>query len=68
MTVDKCADAPFRKSSFSGVNNPLCVEVGAREGLIRVRDSKDRAGGELAFNRSEWEAFLLGVKAGEFDL
>jgi hypothetical protein len=67
MTMDKSADAPFRKSSFSNVNNPVCVEVGIRAGLIRVRDSKDRAGGELVFNRDEWDAFLRGVKAGEFD-
>ncbi|HKY75229.1 MAG TPA: DUF397 domain-containing protein [Acidimicrobiia bacterium] len=39
-----------------------------RDGLIRVRDSKDRDGGELTFNADEWEAFVRGVKAGEFDL
>jgi hypothetical protein len=62
----KLADVPFRKSSFS----PLlvyCVEVGVRDGLVRVRDSKDRDGGELTFSAGEWDAFVRGMKAGEFD-
>jgi uncharacterized protein DUF397 len=38
-----------------------------RDGLIRVRDSKDRYEGELTFSAGEWDAFVRGVKAGEFD-
>jgi hypothetical protein len=66
MQDGKLADVPFRKSSFS----PLviyCVEVGVRDGLVRVRDSKDPDGGELTFNAGEWDAFVRGMKAGEFD-
>jgi Domain of unknown function (DUF397) len=33
-----------------------------------VRDSKDRSGPVLQFTRREWEAFLAGVRHGEFDL
>lgn len=67
MDDGKLVDAPFRKSSFS-TYLVACVEIGVRDGLIRVRDSKDRDGGELTFNADEWDAFLRGVKAGEFDL
>ena len=35
---------------------------------IGVRDSKDPSGPVLVFTRSEWQAFVAGVKTGEFDL
>ncbi len=57
---------PFRKASFSeGVGN--CVEVAHFEG-VAVRDSKDPEGPVLWYTRDEWTAFVMGVKAGEFDL
>lgn len=57
----------WRKSSFSGEKQE-CVEVldlpgGGRE----VRDSKNRAGGVQQYNENEWQAFIAGVKNGEFD-
>jgi hypothetical protein len=44
-----------------------CVEVltGAD---VQVRDSKNRDGGVLAFDRAAFADFLGAVKAGEFDL
>jgi Domain of unknown function (DUF397) len=36
--------------------------------MVQVRDSKDPSGAVLTFNRREWDAFLLGVRNGEFDL
>jgi hypothetical protein len=66
MRDAKIVEVPFRKSSFS-LYLLGCVEVGVRDGLIRVRDSKDRERGELTFNANEWDAFVRGVKAGEFD-
>jgi uncharacterized protein DUF397 len=63
----KLVDVPFRKSSFSPLPLVYCVEVGVRDGLIRVRDSKDRYGDQLTFSAGEWDAFVRGVKAGEFD-
>jgi hypothetical protein len=36
--------------------------------LVLVRDSKDRSGPVLAFNRQEWAEFLAGVRLGKFDL
>jgi len=57
----------FVKSSFSD-GNGACVEVAMRSDAIGVRDSKDDTSPVLAFTRPEWEAFVRGVKAGEFDL
>lgn len=70
----------WRKSSFSGNGGADCVEVAVVPGdpilaghkpdadeLYLVRDSKDPGGPTLAFTRSEWDAFVKGVKADEFD-
>jgi hypothetical protein len=71
--------ARWRKSTFSGDNGGNCVEVaeltsrlentrpGHDDTLIAVRDSKDPEGPELFFTPAEWDAFLNGVKANEFD-
>ncbi|TMR99777.1 DUF397 domain-containing protein [Nonomuraea basaltis] len=61
------SDLPWRTSSFSG-NGASCVEVAITETVIKVRDTKDRAGGTLTFRPDEWEAFLAGVRHGEFEL
>lgn len=60
----------FRRSPNSSFSTYLvaCVEIGVRDGLIRVRYSKDRDAGELTFNAAEWDTFVRGVKAGELDL
>lgn len=57
--------ASWRKSSWS--NNNGCVEVAFVQGQVAVRDSKDRSGPVLVFTAHEWQAFLRGVRAGEFD-
>jgi hypothetical protein len=57
----------WRKSSASGTTN--CVEVSfgdTGEGIL-VRNSRSPEAGTLCFTPSEWEAFLVGVKLGEFD-
>jgi Domain of unknown function (DUF397) len=59
------AGAAWRKSSRSQSNG--CVEIAFLNGQIAVRDSKDRAGPVLRFSHTEWEAFLAGVRSGEFD-
>ena len=53
------------KSTYSGPDT--CVEVNPDGDIIVVSDSK-MPGPRLIFTRAEWRAFLLGVKAGEFDL
>ena len=36
--------------------------------LYLMRDSRNPDGPVLAFTPAEWEAFILGVKDGEFDI
>lgn len=60
---------PFRKSTFSA--DGACVEVSmSDDGRVRVRDSKQVSGTsfELQFDSREWNAFVLGVRAGEFEV
>ena len=55
------------KSSLS-FSNGNCVEVADLPGGgIGVRDSKDSEGSVLRFTPDEWNAFLGGVRNGEFD-
>lgn len=65
-----CVEAGvFKTSTLSGTGG-TCVEVGgdADVDVIMVRDTKDPHGATLSFDREEWEAFIGGVKLGEFDL
>jgi hypothetical protein len=57
--------ASWHKSTSS--NNNGCVEVAFVQGQVAVRDSKDRTGRVLVFTAPEWQAFVRGVRAGEFD-
>jgi hypothetical protein len=58
--------AAWRKSTRSGNNG--CIEVAFVEDRVAVRDSKDRSGPVLVFTAHEWEAFVGGVRTGEFEL
>lgn len=60
--------AEWFKSSLSGPLTDNCVEVAFAGDLIGVRDSKNREGGVLVFTKTEWKAFVEGVKLSEFDL
>lgn len=58
----------WRKSTLSSAGDN-CVEVGfADDGTIGVRDTKQNGEGPvLVFHPGEWEAFLGGVRRGEFE-
>jgi hypothetical protein len=61
------AGANWLKSSLSAANGD-CVEVAKlHTGHIGIRDSKDANSPILRFTDREWEAFLGGVRKGEFD-
>ncbi|MCT2592522.1 DUF397 domain-containing protein [Streptomyces sp. N2-109] len=49
----------WRKSSYSGSGGGNCVEVAACAEVVRVRDSKDVGGPQLAVSPEAWDAFLL---------
>ncbi|MHB8165647.1 MAG: DUF397 domain-containing protein [Sulfuricella sp.] len=70
MSEKSFPESAFKKSSFSGKfdGNMNCVEVAITTNSISVRDSKDKAQLPLQFTRSEWIAFIQGVKSGELDL
>ncbi len=57
-TIDQC----WRKSSYSGNGGGDCVEVGAADGAIVVRDTKDRAGAVLRFPAGKWRRFADQAK------
>jgi hypothetical protein len=57
----------FRKSSFSKNNPKTCVEVATMAKGVVVRNSMDPNGSKLEFTNEEWNAFITGVKNGEFE-
>lgn len=58
----------FKKSSYSpNARDVKCVGVSVSQGEVLVTNLyKD--GPILRFSKDEWEAFIKGVKNGEFDL
>ncbi|MCX4865239.1 DUF397 domain-containing protein [Streptomyces sp. NBC_00825] len=57
----------WQKSSFSGAdNNQSCIELAPVDGSIKIRESDDP---DIVVTTSvaKLRAFVLGVKAGEFD-
>lgn len=58
----------WRKSSRSKTSDEdtNCVEVADNVGAdtVFVRDTKDRAGGELAPSRGEWSSLLSALRGG----
>lgn len=62
--------ARWRKSSFSGDGGEGdgCVEVAfLPDGHVAIRDTKDRNLPPHVYTATEWDAFVAGVQAGEFD-
>jgi hypothetical protein len=58
--------AAWRTSTLCDLNG--CVEVALLDNQVAVRDAKDESSPILLFTPHEWEAFITGVRAGEFDL
>lgn len=61
------ARASWRTSSRSG-SSANCIETcRLTDGLVIVRDSKDRSGTVLIVAPGVWEKFTLGIRDGQFD-
>ncbi|GAB3443313.1 DUF397 domain-containing protein [Actinophytocola sediminis] len=61
-TVEGWASVRFRKSSASDTNGGQCVEVGARLGLVALRDSKSPGGGLVEIPVPAWARFLAELR------
>ncbi|MFI6506787.1 DUF397 domain-containing protein [Streptosporangium sp. NPDC050855] len=70
--------AVWRRAAPEGDGDGNCVEVAVVEDvgeghkagagpLYVLRDSRNPEGPKLFFTRAEWDAFVGGVKLGEFD-
>jgi hypothetical protein len=59
-------DRRWQKSTHSGISD--CVEVARDAEGVRIRDSEYPDGAVLDFTTAAWQAFIAGVKDGEFDL
>lgn len=67
MDTTRDIDLTWRKSDACP-GGPTCVEVAALpEGGMAVRDGKNPDGPVLRFDAGEWAAFVVAVRAGEFD-
>jgi len=56
----------WQRSEFCG--SQACVEVArTAPDEFLVRDAKNPEGPVLSFDRTEWDAFVAGVRAGNFD-
>lgn len=59
-------DGEFKTASACATCK-TCVAVAHRDDSIGIRDTKDPRKVTLQFNKAEWDAFVAGVKRGEFD-
>ena len=64
-TVAKKSAPIWMRSSKCAASS--CVEVASMGSLVLVRDSKAPDTPYLSYTSEEWQAFIAGVKAGEFD-
>ena len=48
----------WHKSSYSSGSQGDCVEVATCPGTVHIRDSKDKAGPQLALSPATWAGFV----------
>jgi hypothetical protein len=51
----------WRKSTYSGTNDD-CIETATGQGVILVRDTKNRDGRTLAFSADAWAFFVTSLR------
>ncbi|WHT19221.1 DUF397 domain-containing protein [Crossiella sp. CA-258035] len=67
---DQLFAAQWHISSYSADGGGNCVEAGPLpdgSGRIALRHSRHPGESVILYTQAEWQAFLAGVKAGEFD-
>lgn len=66
-----CVEVGWRTSSRSSNAGGNCVEAGPvrdESRRVAVRDSKDRAGGMLLCDASQWTSLIAAIRTGALDL
>ncbi|MEU0520683.1 DUF397 domain-containing protein [Streptosporangium sp. NPDC006007] len=69
-TPGELVGVAWRISTRSENGGGSCVEAGPfadGSGRVAVRHSRRPGGEVIVYTRAEWEAFIGGVKDGEFD-
>ncbi|MEV4427720.1 DUF397 domain-containing protein [Streptomyces sp. NPDC049602] len=61
MNTEQPVRLNWFKSTYSGDEGGECVEVATDRAAVRVRDSKERGGPQLAFARDAWAGFVAEV-------
>lgn len=61
-------DSDFKTSRWTGGIIARCVAVAIKPEGVAVRNSLDSSKNTVFFTREEWDAFIKGVKDGDFDL
>lgn len=67
MDTKDLAAATWHRSSLCDNSGGSCVEVAFLGDTVISRDSKDPQHTVQIYDRTEWTAFVEGVKNGEFD-
>jgi hypothetical protein len=65
--LDGFGRSVYRTSSYSNTDNCVEVLLEPEDGLVRVRDTKDRSRPPVAFPAPHWRMFVTSLQAGEFD-
>ncbi|MCX4748160.1 DUF397 domain-containing protein [Kitasatospora sp. NBC_01287] len=52
------AELAWFKSSYSDSDGGNCIEAARSPEIVRIRDSKDKAGPQLAFSPAAWAGFV----------
>lgn len=67
MPQSSLSHANWRTSSYTGEQG-ACVELADLAATVAVRDTKDRPGPHIEFERSSFADFIRDMKTGMHDL
>jgi hypothetical protein len=63
-----CSGGDCVEVQYETRNASPSTVVASDEMVVKLRDSKDPDGPVLTFTQDEWQRFILGAKAGNFDV
>jgi hypothetical protein len=68
VIVSTFPNQTWLRSRHGRCETAACVEVSRSGETVLVRDSKDPASPVLRFTIAEWNSFVAGIRAGDFEL